>query len=462
MISPTTNLQNVEPNSHFALLWQTSPAKGMTVCLTRTRWSFLFSLLASMYAALFSTANAVTPAPDGGYPYDNTAEGDMALYRLQSGVGSNTAVGSSALQQDETGNFNTAVGAYALFADTTGAHNTAIGSNSMDSYTTGNENTAIGYEALGGVADANGNPASTGSYNTATGSQALPSNRDGGVNVANGYSALNGNVSGFYNVACGGFALGTNTAGSYNVATGANALYYNTGSNNTATGHQALQKNTTGTNNVAVGFQAGNSLTTGSNNIVIGAGVLGKAGEANTTRIGKTTQAKTYIGGIYNKTIASGVGVIVNSSGQLGTVQSSARYKDDIKPMNKASEAILALKPVTFRYKEQLDPDHIPQFGLIAEEVEKIDPDLVARDEEGKVTTVRYEAVNAMLLNEFLKAHKKLEAQETIIDQQQNQIAAQKLTAEQQQKQITALTAAVQRVSDQLELDRREVAANDQ
>ena len=223
-----------------------------------------------------------------------------------------------------------------------------------------------------------------------------------------------------------------------------------------------MQKNTTGTNNVAVGFQAGNSLTTGSNNIVIGAGVLGKAGEANTTRIGKTTQAKTFIGGIYNKTVASGVGVIVNSSGQLGTVQSSARYKDDIKPMNKASEAILALKPVTFRYKEQLDPDHIPQFGLIAEEVEKIDPDLVARDEEGKVTTVRYEAVNAMLLNEFLKAHKKLEAQETIIDQQQNQIAAQKLTAEQQQKQITALTAAVQRVSDQLELDRREVAANDQ
>src|SRR5207248_3138607 len=137
--------------------------------------------------------------------------------------------------------------------------------------------------------------------------------------------------------------------------------------------------------------------------------VLGKAGDANVTRIGKTTQAKTLIGGIYNRTVASGVGVIVNSSGQLGTVQSSARYKDDIKPMDKSSEAILALKPVTFRYKEELDPDKIPQFGLIAEEVEKIDPELVVRDEDGKVTTVRYEAVNAMLLNEFLKEHMRVQ-----------------------------------------------------
>src|SRR5205823_12674463 len=115
------------------------------------------------------------------------------------------------------------------------------------------------------------------------------------------------------------------------------------------------------------------------------------------------------IGGIYNKTVASGVGVIVNSNGQIGTVQSSARYKDDIKPMDKASEAILALKPVTFRYKEELDPDKTPQFGLIAEEVEKNDPNLIVRDEDGKISTVRYEAVNAMLLNEFLKEHRRVD-----------------------------------------------------
>jgi len=131
-----------------------------------------------------------------------------------------------------------------------------------------------------------------------------------------------------------------------------------------------------------------------------------------------------------------GVGVIVNSQGQLGTIQSSARFKDDVEPMNKASEAILALKPVSFRYKEELDPDKIPQFGLIAEEVEKVDPDLVVRDEDGKVSSVRYEAVNAMLLNEFLKEHHKNEEQQATIARQQ--------------KQIEALTAGLQKVSAQL------------
>ncbi len=192
------------------------------------------------------------------------------------------------------------------------------------------------------------------------------------------------NVGGFYNVGLGGFALGTNTGGSFNVATGANALYYNKGSNNTADGHQSLQNNTSGGNNVAVGYQAGANLTTGSNNIVIGAGVLGVAGEANTTRIGKSTQKRTFISGISGKTVANGVGVIVNSNGQLGTVQSSARFKDDAKPMDQASDAILKLEPVTFHYKKDLDPDRIIQFGLIAEQVEKIDPELVVRDEDGQ------------------------------------------------------------------------------
>ena len=173
--------------------------------------------------------------------------------------------------------------------------------------------------------------------------------------------------------------------------------------------------NNRGSNNIAVGSQAGANLTTGSNNIDIGA--LGSAGEANTIRIGRSgTQRKTFIPGIRGATVANGVGVIVGTTGQLGTVVSSARFKEAIKPMDNASEAILALKPVTFRYKKELDPDKIPQFGLIAEEVEKVNPDLVVRDEDGKVNAVRYEAVNAMLLNEFLKEHRTVQGQQKEID----------------------------------------------
>ena len=183
----------------------------------------------------------------------------------------------------------------------------------------------------------------------------------------------------------------------------------------------------------------------GSNNIDIGANVNGFAGESNTIRIGKLgTQTKTFIAGIRGATVASGVGVIVGTTGQLGTVVSSARFKEAIKPMDKASEAILGLRAVTFRYKEELDPDHVPQFGLIAEEVEKVNPDLVARDEDGKIMSVRYEAVNAMLLNEFLKEHK------AFLEEQRK---AQELEANaaRQQKQIEALTAGLQKVNAQIE-----------
>src|SRR5207247_2673067 len=167
----------------------------------------------------------------------------------------------------------------------------------------------------------------------------------------------------------------------------------------------------TGTNEIALGFQGCGNLTTGSNNIDIGN--LGVAGESKTIRIGTAgTQRKTFIAGISGATVASGVGVIVGSNGQLGTVVSSQRFKDNVKPMDKASEAILALKPVTFRYKHELDPSGIPQFGLVAEDVEKVNPDLVVRDKEGKPYSVRYDQVNAMLLNEFLKEHKKVEEQQ--------------------------------------------------
>src|SRR2546430_2586387 len=254
------------------------------------------------------------------------------------------------------------------------------------------------------------------------------------------------------NSAEGDDALFSLTTGSGNTAHGFEALYCNTTCNhNTATGQYALFSNTTGSNNIALGFGAGGNLTTGSNNIDIGnAGLL--AGESKRIRIGQAgIQTRTFIAGISGATVAGGVGVIVGSNGQLGTVVSSERFKDVIKPMDKASEAILALKPVTFHYKKELDPDGIPQFGLVAEEVEKVNPALVARDEQGKVCTVRYEAVNAMLLNEFLEEHRTVGALQASFAQQQKDFQA---TAAHQQKEIEALTAGLQKVSAQVEVSK--------
>ena len=236
----------------------------------------------------------------------------------------------------------------------------------------------------------------TGISNTGIGFDALYFNITGVNNTATGVQALVSNTTGFSNTANGIYALQSNTTGNFNTANGVFALYYNT----------------TGSSNIALGFLSGENLTTGSNNIDMGN--VGVAGESRTIRIGtRQTHRATFIAGINGATIPSGVGVIVGSNGQLGTVVSSARFKDDIKPMNKASEAILALKPVIFRYKQELDPDGIPQFGFVAEQVEKVNPDLVARDDDGKPYSVRYEAVNAMLLNEFLKEHRKVQELET-------------------------------------------------
>jgi hypothetical protein len=272
--------------------------------------------------------------------------------------------------------------------------------------------------------------------NTVLGEDALL-NTTGSNNTANGVSALFRNTTGDSNTANGFCALCFNTTGFNNTATGVGALSLNTtGSNNTANGFGALGINTTGSNNIALGASAGGNLTTGNNNIDIGS--QGVAGESKTIHIGKNgNQTRTFIAGINGATVPSGVGVIVGSNGQLGTVVSSARFKEAIKPMDKTSEAILALKPVTFRYKHDLDPESIPQFGLVAEDVEKVSPDLVARDEQGKPYTVRYEAVNVMLLNEFLKEHMTVKEQGAIIARQQ--------------KQIDALTTGLQKVSAQLE-----------
>jgi hypothetical protein len=227
-----------------------------------------------------------------------------------------------------------------------------------------------------------------------------------------------------------------NNDGSQNTATGINSLRANTtGTNNVADGAFALSRNTTGSSNIALGFNAGSNLTTGSNNIDIGA--FGAVDESNTIRIGRPgLQNSTFIAGIFGVAMNGSV-VVVNSSGKLGVTTSSARFKDEIKPMDKASEAILAFQPVTFRYKKEIDPDGVPQFGLVAEQVEEVNPHLVARDAEGKVYSVRYDAVNAMLLNEFLKEHRKHEEQGATIARLE--------------KQIEALTAGLQKVSAQLE-----------
>jgi hypothetical protein len=462
------------------------PSVTTSISRSPSRRGFLILPLVLAWFALSPPARGVTPAPDGGYPVQNTAEGTDALFSLTTGS-SNTAVGFEALFSNTTGSSNTANGNGALYSNTDGGVNTANGAFALFSNTTGFQNTANGGEALhfnttGGANTADGFQAllsnTTGSENTANGAGALASNTSGSDNTANGFQALLSNTTGINNTATGYTALYSNTTGRNNTANGDNALAINTtGGNNTAMGFEALLRNTTGQNNmadgqnalknnttgdsnIALGRSAGADLTTGNKNIDIGN--VGVAGESDHIRIGKQgTQTATFIAGISGATVAGGVGVIIGSNGHLGTVTSSERFKDEIKPMDKASEAILALQPVTFRYKHELDPEGIPQFGLVAEQVEKVNPDLVARDDQGKVYTVRYDAVNAMLLNEFLKEHRNVqELQATVVQQKKVfEKAAQQqknfqATIAQQQSQIKALTTGLQKVSDQLEVIR--------
>ena len=355
---------------------------------------------------------------------NNVASGDYALFSNTSGTG-NAASGSGALYTNTTGSNNTASGTSALFNNTSGTGNTATGVMALFNNTTGGGNTATGDDAL--------LYNTTGINNTANGLGALLENTTGVNNTASGGSALAGNTTGVNNTASGVSALQNNITGNDNTANGVNALYSNTsGKRNTADGIGALEKNTTGSGNIALGNGAGRDLTIGDHNIDIGN--QGVDAEANTIRIGKVgVQTNTFVAGISGVTVAGGVAVVIDANGQLGNSTSSARYNEGTNPMDKASEAILALKPVTFRYKHELDPNRVPQFGLIAEEVEKINADLVARDSQGKPYTVRYEAVNAMLLNEFLKARRQIDSQ---------------------QKQIEALIVGLQKVSAQLELNK--------
>ena len=355
-------------------------------------------------------AFGVTPPPDGGYPNKNTAEGQDALFSLTNGT-SNTANGFSALKANTNGDRNTANGALALFTNVTGS-----------------ENTATGYAALF---------FNRGSGNTANGIAALHSNATGTYNTANGQRALYDNLSGSKNTANGSGALGNNTMGD----------------NNTADGFQALGDNTTGSFNIALGNNAGRGVSTADDVICIGSA-------------GADVGHSCYIGNIFNQPSPSGLAVFVNSDNKLGTIMSSRRFKKDIKPMDTGSEAILALQPVTFRYKKDFDPTGTAQFGLVAEDVAKVNPDLVVRDKEGKPYSVRYDQVNAMLLNEFLKERKKVEDQQETIAQLKSDATKEEAarieltsTVAQQQKAMEVLTAQLQEQAAQIQRVSAQLAA---
>jgi endosialidase-like protein len=406
----------------------------------KTITEIVYTALAALALGGFTLprALAVFPPPDGGYPGGNTAEGQAALLSLTTG-GFNTAVGFFSLSPIPKGRstrllalgpflpisaLTTRPPAPALFYNTAEG-NTAAGTGALFSNTTGDGNTAIGLSALVNN--------STGSANTASGANTLFNNTIGIQNAGYGQGALYNNISGNANTAIGTAALAGNTTGGANTAIGTAALGGNTtGGDNTAIGSGPLISST-GSTNTALGVNAGSGVTAASNVICIGANVEG----ANIDN-------SCFIGNIYGQTAGFGTAVYINSSGQLGTMNSSRRFKDNIKPMDKASEVLFALKPVTFRYKKEFDPAGIPQFGLVAEDVEKVNPDLVVRDADGKVRSVRYEQINAMLLNEFLKEHRKVE-------QLKNDFES-KLAD--QQKQIEALTASLENVSAELELSK--------
>jgi hypothetical protein len=402
----------------------------------------------------------VGPDTDGTIPGSNNGEGAGVLVSRTSGVwntgtgfealnhltagNQNTATGLRALNSDTNGGFNTATGVLSLFSNTAGFFNSATGAYSLANNTIGNYNTANGYGSLyhniEGLANtANGYAAlyrnTTGSANTADGAFALFSNTTGDDNTATGGSALESNTTGAFNTANGAGALGNNSTGGANVAIGSQALESNiTGFQNTAVGAAALFNNTAGTANIALGVNAGIGVTTVDNVICIGAD-------------GANVSNSCYIGQIFSRSSSGGTAVFINSDGKLGTATSSRRFKEEIKPMEQASEALYALKPVTFRYKKGIDPQGLPQFGLVAEEVEVVNPDLVVRDKEGKVNTVRYEAINAMLLNEFLKAHCKAQQQQATITELKRGIEI--LTA-----QLKEQAAQIQKVSAQLEISK--------
>ena len=411
--------------------------------------------------------------------YYNSAFGYSALQNNNLGE-YNTALGFSALWSSGNSSQNTAVGASAMFW-TTGSNNSAVGYNAMEQNSTGGYNTAVGYQSLGGNIDAS--VKQTGSSNTAVGANAMYSNQTGfenaaeGVNalyfnttgnnnIAIGYEALYSNQTGDKNTAAGNQALYSNTTASFNTAYGFGALYTTntgqqnsgfgvyalrsntTGNYNTASGVDALNNNTTGSSNIGIGYRGGLSLTTGSNNIDIGN--TGEAAESGAIRIGtKSTQTSAYIAGIYNVPL-SGNAVVVTSSGQLGVAAvSSERFKTGIAPMGANTAKLDQLRPVTFHLKT--DPRGSLQYGLIAEEVAQVYPELVIRDESGRIDGVRYDELAPMLLNEMQKKNAAQDAEIRNLKQQQ-------LRAQQQMAELMALNRATQEALQKLQSQNASVA----
>lgn len=385
-----------------------------------------FAIIAGMGVCFVSPLWAQQP-PDvvNSDPYLNTAMGSSALENLNisgcpSGIcpGSNTAGGAHALMSNSTGSQNTAFGTGALYSNDTGGNNTATGYEALyfnrgGSVNGGSSNTATGASALYSNTTGNQNTATgvgalyantTGIGNTATGVASLDSNTTGSENTATGYGALGQNSSGNQNSASGRNALTTNTIGNNNTASGYQSLYFNwMGGNNTATGYNALYANSTGSNNIALGFNAGSTIT-GSNNIDIGN--AGIPNENGVIRIGApSTQKAAFVAGIGNSHV-TGSAVYVNSAGRLGVLASSERYKTAVTPMGKNTEKLQQLRPVSFHLK--IDPDGALQYGLIAEEVDKVYPELVIRDEAGNIQGVRYDELAPMLLNEMQKQRQEL------------------------------------------------------
>lgn len=368
-------------------------------------------------------------------------------------VDPNTCYGTDALSATTTGYENSGFGYQALYTNTAGFKNAANGFQALYSNTTGGTNTASGSSALYSN--------TTGDSNTATGTWALYRNTEGDSNTASGFDALFNSTTGYSNTAIGGWAIFSNTTGHYNTASGLEALYYNTsGHNNTASGYQALVGNTTGdfntasgyqalannftgnrntafgafalinatsTRNVALGDSAGYNILTGANNILIGAGQKGAADDSGVIRIGTSAyQTKTLIAGIRGVTTgsANAVPVVIDSKGQLGTVSSSRRFKEDIEPMGSVSERVYALRPVTFRYKQPYEDGSKPvQFGLVAEDVAQAFPELVVYGEDGEPETVRYDLLATLLVNEFHKQQDAIGVQAERIAALESQVA---------------------------------------
>ncbi|MFL6499547.1 MAG: tail fiber domain-containing protein [Candidatus Udaeobacter sp.] len=396
--------------------------------------SVLMIVALSCVAADAPKTHAVVPAPDGGYPNFTTAEGTKALFSLTNGA-ANTAVGWYSLFSNAEGSFNTATGAGTLLFNTAD-NNTAVGGAALLFNTEGSNNTAVGAGALLNN--------SIGGSNTSTGTFALASNTTGGANTAVGSSALYSNTTGVQNTAIGDDALFNNTIGQNNAAIGRLSLFHNTeGVANTATGAEALTSNVTGIGNTAIGYQALTNATDDGNTALgyrAGLNVTTASNVISIGHLGANVSNSCFINNIRGATgaMGDGISVLIDSRGQLATSPSSRRFKKEIKPMDQTSEAILALTPVTFHYKS--DSTGTPQFGLIAEEVEKVNPDLVVCDEKGEIYTVRYEAVNAMLLNEFLKEHRRGEAQQKELDALKAEFKEQ--------------SALIQKVNDKVELNR--------